>query len=185
MGFSGRRSLWLLVGSACLLLLLAMAVSPGARAQVHRIARVAGLEPQPRPLVVHDRMRPMRLTDLSGNSLTIGPNAKGTIVYNVFATWCPPCRAETPDIARASAELAKHGIQFMGIDQGEPAGSVTAFARANALQYPIAVDTDRSSNAVFGANIIPMTVVVRDGVVQAMIHGPVTADELVRIAENG
>ena len=122
----------------------------------------------------------LNLVALDGSSIQVKPT-HGTVVYNVFATWCPPCREETPTIARAAVTLQKHGIRVVGIDQGEPASAVNAFAKEFGLGYPIVVDPDHQTNVLLGARVIPETIVVRDGVVRAMAVGPLDQDSLDRL----
>jgi cytochrome c biogenesis protein CcmG/thiol:disulfide interchange protein DsbE len=169
----------------CALVLIAAVVfSPTVRAQLHRAARLVGLESAPRPVREGEALRPMALESLDGQSYTITSNTHGTVVYNVFTTWCPSCREETPAIAAVSARLKQHGIAFIGIDQGEPPSAVENYARAEHLDYPIVLDNYRASNAVLGANVIPMTVIVHNGIVRSIVSGPVTAEQLEQLAEN-
>lgn len=132
------------------------------------------------PVRTGEPLPALSLVGLDGNSVRIGPQ-RGTIVYNVFTTWCPSCRAETPALARAAAALHKHGIEMIGIDQGEPASAVSAFASEFQVGYPIVVDPDRQTNTLLGARVIPETIVVRDGVVRAISVGPLEGDALERL----
>ncbi len=133
------------------------------------------------PVKTGEPLPALKLVALDGRSLEVKPPTHGTIVYNVFATWCPPCREETPTIARAATTLHKRGIELVGIDQGEPASAVNAFAKEFGLEYPIVVDPDRQTNVLLGARVIPETIVVRDGVVRAMAVGPLDRDALERL----
>ncbi len=122
----------------------------------------------------------LSLVSLDGSPVNVVP-MHGTVIYNVFATWCPPCREETPTIARAAVKFHKRGIEVVGIDQGEPASAVTAFAHEFNLGYPIMVDPNRQTNVLLGARVIPETIVVRDGVVRAINVGPLDAPGLDRL----
>ena len=139
------------------------------------------------PVRTGEALPALSLVALDGSALEIKPT-RGTIVYNVFATWCPPCREETPTIARAATALRKRGIEVIGIDQGEPASAVNAFAKEFGLEYPIVVDPNHQTNSLLGARVIPETIVVRDGIVQAIAVGPLDQDALdklmARSAEN-
>src|SRR5580692_3620636 len=53
----------------------------------------------------------------------------GKPVYlNFFATWCGPCRVETPSIVALSKKYARRGLRVVGIDVGENAGKAQGFA---------------------------------------------------------
>jgi len=169
----------------CVLVIGALGlITPLGRASLHRVARIAGLEVKPRPVREGEPLRPMALQALTGQAYTIDRNTHGTVVYNVFTTWCPSCREETPALSHVSNVLKARGIAMIGIDQGEPPSAVEAYAQAEHLNYPIVLDYYRASNAVLGANVIPMTVVVRNGVVRSIFSGPITAQQLEQLAEN-
>jgi thiol-disulfide isomerase/thioredoxin len=53
------------------------------------------------------------------------------MVINLWATWCPPCRAEMPMLVQASHAMP--GVRFVFVDQGEPAATVQAFLERETL----------------------------------------------------
>jgi peroxiredoxin len=117
------------------------------------------------------------LTDLSGAPATVRPQA-GTILYNVFATWCVPCAMETPMLSAAAPELRAKGIGIVGIDQGDSPLAVRSFIRRYDLQFPVLIDDSKATNALLGARIIPETVLVRNGIVEQIYVGPLTPSAL-------
>ena len=125
-----------------------------------------------------DRVPAFTMTDLQGTPVTMQPLQHGVTVYNIFTSWCPGCREETPAFARFADRLRARGVQVVGIDQGEPATSIETFEQQFNVRYPIVVDTDHLSNAIFGARVIPQTVVVKDGVVKAIAVGPLTPEDV-------
>lgn len=124
-----------------------------------------------------DRAPVMEVSDLRGAPVTLQSD-RGITVYNVFTSWCPSCREETPALARAAGSLRARGIRLIGIDQGESAGAVSSFVDRYRLTYPILVDTSHVTNQVLGARVIPETVVVKDGIVKAIAVGPITPEQL-------
>ncbi len=142
----------------------------------HRVHAVRTGEPLPA----------LSLMTLDGHSAELGSRTSGIVVYNVFATWCPPCRAETPALARTAVELQKRGIKVIGIDQGESALAVSEFAREFNLSYPLVVDPNRQTNVLLGARVIPETIVVQDGIVRSISVGPLDEDAFRRLlAQSG
>jgi thiol-disulfide isomerase/thioredoxin len=121
-----------------------------------------------------DRFPDLPVYSMQNERVTIGGDSQGTVVYNVFASWCPPCNQEVPQIRSAAAVLERSGVRFVGIDQGETPQTVARFAAYNALSYPMFVDASSATNRLLGARVIPETLVVRNGVIVRVIVGPTT-----------
>ena len=156
-------------------------VFPGFRAGLRAAARATGFAAAPRPVRTGERFPALAFSDLDGKAVVTANPPSGIVVYNVFATWCVPCREETPELRRAAAEFAKRGIRVVGIDQGEPSGAVAAFAQEFGLGYPLLVDTTHQTSQVLGARVIPETIVVRDGIVRSISVGPMTSSDFERV----
>jgi thiol-disulfide isomerase/thioredoxin len=62
------------------------------------------------------------------------------VVLNFWATWCPPCRAETPAFVQLQKEFEGQGVQFVGVSVDESATPVQSFVEEFGVEYPIAVD---------------------------------------------
>jgi cytochrome c biogenesis protein CcmG/thiol:disulfide interchange protein DsbE len=94
--------------------------------------------------------RTIKLSDLRGK----------VVVVNFFATWCPPCRAETPDLVATSNAFAPHGVVFVGVDAKESAQLVNQFAASKDVSYILALDSDGRVNERYDVRAIPTTYVV-------------------------
>src|ERR1022692_4198435 len=62
---------------------------------------------------------------VGGGSVDLAGLRGHVVVVNFFATWCPPCRAETPDLISASGAFAPRGVTFVGVDVKESAQLVS------------------------------------------------------------
>lgn len=182
LGTTSRR---VAASSIFALLVLALVAFPPARAFLHTAARGAGFVEVPKAVRTGDPFPSLALFDLDGRSVSVGAADSGTIVYNVFATWCSPCREETPELKAAAQTLSKRGVKFVGIDQGEPSSAVTAFVAEFGLGYPIVVDSNLISKQMLGARVIPETIVVRDGIVRSISVGPLNANDFERLVSIG
>jgi peroxiredoxin len=113
---------------------------------------------------------PFTLRTLDGETLRLESFHGRTLVINVWGSWCPPCRLETPDlIAEANAMRAK-GVAFLGVDTTETAPVVRAFSAAKGIPYPQVATTSRSDFARdYGITNYPTTIVIDpNGIVRAI-----------------
>jgi thiol-disulfide isomerase/thioredoxin len=162
-----RALRWL---AGCALIALALAV---LRYEHH---------PHYRMLKVGDRLGSLRVASLYGAPYTLDPPGH-PMVINIFATWCGPCREETPAFAQAARRLRASGIDVIGIDQQESGAQVQAFAQAFHLNYPLYVDTDGITHSVLGARVIPTTIYLdAHGVIRWEHAGPLSGVELRQVA---
>lgn len=99
---------------------------------------------------------------------------RGMAVFcNVFASWCPPCNAEQPDIV-AFAEAHPDDTAVIGIDIDEEDDTVRAYRKKFAIPFPIAMHRQHGSvPAIFNQEIIfPTTIVFRpDGLLSCAWQG--------------
>lgn len=86
---------------------------------------------------------------------------KGHAVYiNFFASWCGPCKAEAPSIARLAHEFAKHNVIVVGIDELEANDRAKTFAAQYKLPYRIAVDSSGDVGGNYGLIGLPLHVFI-------------------------
>ena len=100
---------------------------------------------------ISDNTRRWQLTDMSGKTVNFSDQLDKPVFINMWATWCPPCRAELPGIQELY-EKYKGKVNFLLLSD-EPPGKVKAFARKyhyeNLLFYHYRyVPKDFSSNSI-------------------------------------
>lgn len=116
---------------------------------------------------------------LDGASDALDKYRGSVVVANLWASWCAPCREETPALAELYRENRARGLVVLGIDQGESAEAAGAFARAQKLDYPILLDEEQRYGRAFGSIGLPTTVFVdRAGRVVAGVDGPLTLEQM-------
>lgn len=96
---------------------------------------------------------------------------KGKPVYlNFFASWCPPCNMEAPELAQLNRTYAPHGLVMLGVDEEESANQALGFRNRYSLGYRILLDRDGSAGSPYGANALPVQALIdRQGRI-AWIH---------------
>ncbi|GAC1301149.1 MAG: TlpA disulfide reductase family protein [Vulcanimicrobiaceae bacterium] len=105
---------------------------------------------------------------------------RGRVVFvNLWASWCAPCRSETPALERLYEENRARGLVVIGIDQGESATAAGAFAREMKLRYPILLDEEQQYGRAYAAIGLPTSLIVdRTGHIVRGIDGELTLSQM-------
>jgi thiol-disulfide isomerase/thioredoxin len=121
---------------------------------------------------------------LDGGSFDSDDYTGRVVVYNVWGSWCPPCREEASDLQKTWEETKDDDVQFVGIVVKDNDAAALAFEREFGITYP-SINSEDSAAAVLafsGAlppNAVPSTVVVdRQGRVAARVVGKSTYSTL-------
>jgi cytochrome c biogenesis protein CcmG/thiol:disulfide interchange protein DsbE len=102
------------------------------------------------------------------------------VVLNFWASWCDPCKAESPLLQRWHERLAKQGGLVLGVDVQDLSGDARAFVDEYRLTYPMLRDGPGDLRDDFGILGLPETFVVdRQGRIAAVQRG-VVDDEFMR-----
>jgi peroxiredoxin len=119
------------------------------------------------------------LRDINGRIVRLSNYRGKVVLINFWATWCPPCRAEMPDLVRLQREHAKQGLQIIGITYPpETKTRVRRFARSLKVNYPIILGTRQIKDRFSSEETLPLTVVIdRDGKVSDIISGILLREE--------
>ena len=103
------------------------------------------------------------------------------VVLNFWASWCDPCKDESPLLERWHRRIAPQNATVLGIDVLDVESDARAFARRYGLTYPSVRDGDGATRRSFGVNGQPETIVIdRRGRIAHTFRGPVTDDDLGR-----
>ena len=95
---------------------------------------------------------------LSGKTWTLKEQRGKVVVLNFWATWCPPCRKEMPDLEALYQQFKDQGLVILAISD-EDAGKVKPFIAQQKVTYPILLDPGRKVNELFQIEGIPKTFV--------------------------
>ncbi len=107
------------------------------------------------------------LPQLGGGNISLAGLRGHVVVVNFFATWCPPCRAETPDLVAAERRYSSQGVIFVGVDDRESAQLVSVWAKQNGVHYKLALDGDGAVEEHYDVRAIPSTYVLdRKGIIR-------------------
>ena len=108
----------------------------------------------------------VQLEALDGKRLSFAAYRGQPVWVNFFATWCPPCKDELPEIERRYQRLHGQGLVVLGVDQQETPALVKPFVARFGLRYPVVVDEGQGA-ITYDLTALPTSVFIdRGGVVR-------------------
>lgn len=125
------------------------------------------------------------LKDQYGNTHTLADYKGKTIFLNFWATWCPPCRAEMPDIQKLYENAATEGDDALvvlgvagpGMGQEKDEAGIKAFLDENGYTYPVLMDTKGELFTGYGIYSYPTTFMIdKEGNVFGYVSGMLSED---------
>ena len=117
------------------------------------------------------------LEDLSGNKVSLSDYRGRLVLVNIWASWCPPCRSEMPELQRAYEATGADGLVILAVNalNQDDLNDVQAFAAEQNLTFPILLDSEGAVTVAYRAGTLPTSVFVdRTGKIYLVQIGPMT-----------
>ena len=136
-----------------------------------------------------DRMRGPQLGEpaieytaatLEGDSVSLSGLRGEVVLLNLWATWCVPCRTETPYLQSLFEERRAEGFRIVGVslDTGNAADQVAAFVEEYGVTYTILHDPQMRGMDLYQILGLPATFLIdREGVLRWMRYGPIAEND--------
>jgi len=150
-----------------------------ARAQ----AKVEGIKTQP-PAAVGlgpgDEAPPFALHGTDGQMRRLADFRGSYLVLNFWATWCPPCRDEVPDLVAFTEKHRRDSVAIVGVSEDGEAANLASFLEEYQVAYVVLLDDGSAAAAYLGeGGAIPQTFLIdKQGIVRDHVAGSVDADGL-------
>ncbi len=135
----------------------------------------------------------LQLLDGEGNEVTLFELMQGKpVVLNIWATWCPPCRAEMPEIEEIyqknlknpDSDLVILGVAFPGISGEQSEAGIAEFLNENSYHYPTVMDPDGNLASEYYITAFPTTFMIDpDGNIFGYLTGSMSKDIMLDIIE--
>lgn len=150
------------------------------------IALPEALNPTGRPPAAREgRAAPnFKLQTPEGQTHTLDQYRGGYVLLNFWASWCGPCRGETPDLQDFHQGPAGTNVVVVGVNQQEQATTARAFADEFGVTYPILLDSSGEVSNAYQFPGLPATYLIDPtGVVKRVFYGRITLEQLTELEE--
>jgi thiol-disulfide isomerase/thioredoxin len=124
----------------------------------------------------HSTARPLAaeftLSDLGGNQISLSMYRGRVVLLNFWATWCAPCREETPELVGLQNRFRNQGLQVIGVSLDDEPKAALAFSKQFKMNYPVVRGDARLAERYGGVLGLPITFLIGcDGRIDAKYSG--------------
>lgn len=107
------------------------------------------------PSAIKTKAIDFKLKDLNGKELSLSDLKGKKVFLNFWATWCPPCKAEMPEIEKLYQETKDSDLVIVAVEIGEPLDTVRPFIENNKYNFKVLLDPDQSVETKYNITSIP------------------------------
>ncbi|MFC2014493.1 peroxiredoxin family protein [Chloroflexota bacterium] len=119
------------------------------------------------------------LSDLDGNQVSLSDFRGKTVFLNYWATWCPPCRAEMPEMEAVYQEYKDKDVVIIGIDIRENEETVRRFVQDGNYNWTFLLDTSGAVATSYEVVAIPTSFFLdKNGIIRAIKVNAMTKREI-------
>ena len=121
------------------------------------------------------------LKSLDGQTISLSQLKGHPVLINFWASWCPPCRLEMPDLVRAYEAHKAEGFVLLGINvtSQDSLPDVKAFVKEFSMTFPVLLDVDATVETLYRLRGLPLSVFVdRSGVISRLNIGAMSAGQI-------
>ncbi|NLY91090.1 MAG: redoxin domain-containing protein [Firmicutes bacterium] len=170
MAGEGRKKL-LYLGVLISILLLVGIGFMGGDQQEEEAARVGAIAPN------------FRLENLTGEKVELKKiyRQNQLTLVNFWATWCPPCRVEIPELTRFYQEYQAKGVEILAVNiwDNTSRGQLQTFADAAEMKFPVLVDVEDKTANQYQIRAVPTTIFIdQTGRIREVYMGALSYSQL-------
>ncbi|MBB6624160.1 TlpA family protein disulfide reductase [Clostridium gasigenes] len=120
-----------------------------------------------------------KLKDLNGKYVSLNDFKGKNVLLNFWATWCPPCKAEMPDIEKLYQENKNSDLVILAVNLGEDKQTVKSFIEKNKYNFDILLDSDQDVAVKYNIVSIPTSFFIdKEGNIVSKKIGAMTLEEM-------
>ena len=124
-----------------------------------------------------------QLQTIEGETITLSELKGQAVLVNLWATWCPPCRAEMPAMQKLYDEYKGQGFEVLAVNmtyQDDPS-AILPFLRENNLTFPVLLDQTGGMARSYELRSLPSSFFInREGKIHEVVIGGPMSEALLR-----
>ena len=111
---------------------------------------------------------------LDGKMVGLGDYKGKVVFFNIWATWCPPCREEMPSMEKLYKELKGEDFEILAVSiDASGMKAVAPFVKEYHLSFPVLLDPEGTTKSLYGTTGIPESFIInKEGKIEQIIIGP-------------
>jgi len=131
------------------------------------------------PNAIKTKAIDFKLKDLNGKELSLSDLKGKRVFLNFWATWCPPCKAEMPEIEKLYQETKNSNLVIVAVEIGEPLNTVKPFIASNKYNFKVLIDPNQSVATQYNVTSIPTSYFINvDGNIVSKNIGGMNIDQM-------
>jgi cytochrome c biogenesis protein CcmG/thiol:disulfide interchange protein DsbE len=120
--------------------------------------------------------------ELGGGTFSLKSDLGKIVIVNFWASWCPPCIQEAPELSTYAWSVRNKGVAVVGVVFNDSVNAATSFAAHYGSLYPSIVDAGGTMALKYGVTSPPTTFIInRQGRIAATLLGATTAKQLAAV----
>ena len=111
--------------------------------------------PSIKPNNIKIKAQDFKLKDLEGKEVSLSDYKGKKVFLNFWATWCPPCKSEMPEIEQLYKETKDNDLVILTVEIGESRDTVKSFIDSNKYNFKVLLDSDQNVASQYNIASIP------------------------------
>lgn len=120
-----------------------------------------------------------KLKDLNGKDVSLSDYKGKKVFLNFWASWCPPCKAEMPDIEKLHQQTKDSDLVILAVNIGEDKTTAKSFMQSNKYSFTVLLDSNQNIAAQYNISAIPTSFFIdKEGNIVSTIKGGMTLEQM-------
>ncbi|MGV8983494.1 TlpA family protein disulfide reductase [Clostridium sp.] len=120
-----------------------------------------------------------KLKDLNGKEVSLSDLKGKKVFLNFWASWCPPCKGEMPDIQKLYIETKDSDLVILAVNMGEDNATAKSFMEKNKYNFTVLLDSNQSIASQYNIGGIPTSFFIdKEGNIVSSTEGGLTLEQM-------